>query len=130
MQHLHGAEEGRYKKGCQHSEEEKEEAYFGAEGETKRRKTVIEIVENEDLMKLVKLPDGQWVRSQDVVLLEPMHISEIGEKGEEVKSSRLRVVVETARSSQEFQFPMPGEEEAFSQAEMLADLINGVVYNI
>lgn len=80
-------------------------------------------------MKLVKLPDGQWVRADHVVMLDPIRILTTGEKGEEIITSKLRVVVETNRAGQEFYFGWPKAEDAFTVADQLAKEIMADDYN-
>lgn len=71
-------------------------------------------------MRMVKLPDYQWVRADHVVLIEPHRIEVTAKPGEVTKSSKLRVCVESARSAMEMFFDFQDPEKAFKVADELA----------
>lgn len=82
-------------------------------------------------MKLVKLPDGQWVRAVDVALIEPSTFTTTGDKGETIVTSKLAIIVETSRSARhEFLFDYPDKETAFKLADELANEIMKTDYRV
>lgn len=71
-------------------------------------------------MRMVRLPDQQWVRADHVVLIEPVIGIKKGDNGEQIGVSALRVAVETARSIQDFHFNFDDTAKAFKVADELA----------
>lgn len=70
-------------------------------------------------MRMVKLPDYQWVRADHVVLIQPERVQVTAKDGEVTKTSKLRVCIETP-SCMEFFFDFQDPEKAFNVADELA----------
>lgn len=79
-------------------------------------------------MRMIKLPQGEWVRMADVALIQPRQITGTpdGEVVEKVIASELRIVIMTdaGKGIDEFIYQFPDGDKASTIADQLASQIN------